>query len=600
MKARLVIVVLFLILCAAVLPAAPVIEADPACDSMPVGLIGHAQSILGDALGIDVQGDFAYVADWGGRLQVFDISDPCHPLRLGSAPTPGNEFGDLTIDGSYAYVANDGHGLSKYDISDPNAPAYVSSRLDGRYAHDVFYDGGQYAFVGQIYSAGRELAIYDIGSYPSAAPIFYSPSFSGHRDIYSVDVAGDRAYVCASSGNGDGHFQILDISSLPLNPVFISELFMPLSQYGGGCGVRVQGSHAFLTTHHHSSHDGGLIVVNITNENVPYIEGTVFVPDAGIVPWKPAGLDIYGDNVYVMAQNGLYDFDVSDPENPTQVNQFPYPADFGRISGGQVVIRDDLAFAAVYRYWPPSGEDHGGLAIYRIRALPNIEHISAPVDPVSIYGQPVNVGVEFSGPPYADVTWDWGDLESDTQSAAASPAAASHTYAEAGTYSVKLTVEYDGSSDSEIYEYIVIYDPDGGFVTGGGWINSPAGAFVSDPDLTGKANFGFVSKYKRGAAAPTGNTQFNFKAGGLVFHSTHYDWLVINQNGTNAQYKGSGTINGEGGFNFMLTAMDLGSDGDDTLRIKIWDDNEGEEIVYDNGPGQALGGGNIVMHVKKK
>ena len=45
--------------------------------------------------------------------------------------------------------------------------------------------------------------------------------------------------------------------------------------------------------------------------------------------------------------------------------------------------------------------------------------------------------------------------------------------------------------------FLVAYDPSGGFVTGGGWIDSPAGAYAPDPTLTGKANFGFVSKYSR-------------------------------------------------------------------------------------------------------
>ncbi len=59
-----------------------------------------------------------------------------------------------------------------------------------------------------------------------------------------------------------------------------------------------------------------------------------------------------------------------------------------------------------------------------------------------------------------------------------------------------------------MYNYAVVYDPIGGFVTGGGYIMSPAGAYVQDPAATGKANFGFVSKYKKGATVPSGSTEF--------------------------------------------------------------------------------------------
>jgi hypothetical protein len=114
----------------------------------------------------------------------------------------------------------------------------------------------------------------------------------------------------------------------------------------------------------------------------------------------------------------------------------------------------------------------------------------------------------------------------------------------------------------------------------------------------GKANFGFVSKYKKGASVPTGNTEFNFKAGDLNFHSDEYDFLVVNQGGTNAQYKGKGTINGAGAYKFMLWAKDLDPGGADTFRIRIWEEDEFgvETDIYGNGFDQAIGGGNIKVH----
>lgn len=74
---------------------------------------------------------------------------------------------------------------------------------------------------------------------------------------------------------------------------------------------------------------------------------------------------------------------------------------------------------------------------------------------------------------------------------------------------------------------IVIYDPSAGFVTGGGWINSPAGAYIPDQSLAGKASFGFVAKYQKGLTVPTGNTEFQFHTAGLNFKSTSYGWLVV-------------------------------------------------------------------------
>jgi hypothetical protein len=167
---------------------------------------------------------------------------------------------------------------------------------------------------------------------------------------------------------------------------------------------------------------------------------------------------------------------------------------------------------------------------------------------------------------------------------------------QAGITNAVLTVDNGFGGISTDTAMLIIYDPEGGFVTGGGWFDSPGGAYVPDPTLTGKAVFGFVSKYKKGASIPTGNTEFVFQAADLNFHGTAYDWLVVNQGGSNAQFKGSGKINGSGDYRFMLWAGDKETD---TFRIRIWEEIGGVETdIYDNDIDQDIGGGSIVIHVK--
>lgn len=249
---------------------------------------------------------------------------------------------------------------------------------------------------------------------------------------------------------------------------------------------------------------------------------------------------------------------------------------------------------------------------------PSITHLTAPTDPLEIT-RTVNVEVKFTDPGLDDiheVSWDWGDGSSSmvTLTDDARIATGIHTYSEAGIYSISVTVsDMDGGIDSKTSEnYIVIYDPDGGFVTGGGWIESPTGAYIEEPDLTGKATFGFVSKYKKGANVPTGQTEFQFRVADFNFHSTAYEWMVVA--GAKAKYKGTGTINGEGEYRFMISAIDADINQDDEFtidrfRIKIWneDEFEKENIVYDNGleadPDDdnaltEIGKGSIVVHKK--
>ncbi len=242
---------------------------------------------------------------------------------------------------------------------------------------------------------------------------------------------------------------------------------------------------------------------------------------------------------------------------------------------------------------------------------PTVGEITAPIDPVQ-----VNTGIiasaDFTDPGMLDThtaIWDWGDVTTldgtvDETNGSGS-ASGSHAYGAPDVYTIVLTItDKDGGSASSEFRYVVIYDPEGGFVTGGGWIDSPEGAYTADPTLTGKANFGFVSKYKKGATVPTGQTQFQFKVADLNFHSDSYEWLVIA--GAKAKYKGVGTINGEGEYKFMLTAIDAdvnknNSHDVDRFRIKIWGDSG---VIYDNQQGASddsndateLGGGNIVIH----
>jgi hypothetical protein len=180
-------------------------------------------------------------------------------------------------------------------------------------------------------------------------------------------------------------------------------------------------------------------------------------------------------------------------------------------------------------------------------------------------------------------------------------------------YEVTLTVEDDDTgTDQSVFQYIVIFDPTGGFVTGGGWFDSPARAYMPDPLLTGKASFGFVAKYKPGTNGPNGHTEFQFKVADLNFQSNDYDWLVVA--GAHAKFKGTGTINGENTldelpYKFQIWAGDgTGPDGVDTFRIKIWYEDEYgvETVVYDNRfegsgfeNGQPISGGSIIVHNKK-
>jgi hypothetical protein len=243
---------------------------------------------------------------------------------------------------------------------------------------------------------------------------------------------------------------------------------------------------------------------------------------------------------------------------------------------------------------------------------PAVGPIIAPVDPV-VVDTVISCSADFSDPGVFDTHtahWNWGDGSSSEGVVAETNGNGTvyggHIYDVSGVYTIILTVtDKDGDTGQSVFKYVVIYDANGGFVTGGGWITSPAGAYTPDPTLTGKANFGFVSKYKKGIDIPTGQTEFNFNIANMNFHSDSYEWLVVA--GARAQYKGAGTINGTGNYGFILTCIDSAltpSTNVDLFRIKIWDRDNDDSSVYDNqsgdadssDPATAIDGGSIVIH----
>ncbi|GAA4315764.1 hypothetical protein GCM10023115_26410 [Pontixanthobacter gangjinensis] len=184
-----------------------------------------------------------------------------------------------------------------------------------------------------------------------------------------------------------------------------------------------------------------------------------------------------------------------------------------------------------------------------------------------------------------------------------------------GVYSVKLLVTDHCEETAEfVHDYVVIYDPNGGFVTGGGWIESPENAYTADPTLTGRANFGFNAKYKSGknnVAEVDGKTNFQFKAGDLHFKSSSHEDMSLVISGSKATYRGIGSINGHNEtYKFLVTVIDgelTGSSDIDRYRIKIWNDGN---VIYDNNikngntaenadPATAIAGGSIVIHKPK-
>jgi hypothetical protein len=596
------------------------------------------------------RGDYLYVPTFAG-LQVIDATDPANPVRVGSFPGVFLKKA-LHLWGDVAYVlaapaesAISTH-LYTFDIADPANPIARGSLDLGAWHERVFSDG-RYAYV----SGDQTFKVVDVSdpTIPLLIGQLDDPALDlnvGVDEAGRLSVANGYAYVLTGERSAN-YLHILDVSD-PLNPAFVTTFTGPPTHI---TDLIVSGKYLYL-----GNYGPGLQVYDLSNPVDPQLV-EVLSSTPGVswpLAWSIGRLS--GEHIVMPSLSDLMLVDVPRDGQGligpisvhANINQPPSANAGGPYAGtegtpiplNEATASDADGDTLTYSWTSHSAsctfsnpgllrpeltcDDDGsyvvtltvdddvddpvssGASVTVNNVAPSIDAITAPVDPVNVNDQPVSVEVAFTDPGTADtqdVTWDWGDIGSDTQYGATSPASQDHSYTEAGVYTVQVTLtDDDGGSATEIHEFIVIYDPEGGFVTGGGWIASPAGACQLDSfadSTTGKANFGFVSKYKKGASVPTGNTEFQFNAADLKFHSTSYDWLVVTGSDY-ARFKGTGTINGAGEYRFMLWAGDgAGPSGEDTFRIKIWwEEGEAEHVVYDNGIDQAIGGGNVVVHHK--
>src|SRR5436309_1420921 len=82
----------------------------------------------GEAHGVALSGNYAFVADNDAGMQVIDISNPANPQHAGSYNAAGSALG-VAVSGNYAYVMSYFYGLHVIDVSNPANPRRV-----GRYA----------------------------------------------------------------------------------------------------------------------------------------------------------------------------------------------------------------------------------------------------------------------------------------------------------------------------------------------------------------------------------------------------------------------------------------------------------------------------------
>jgi len=268
-------------------------------------------AIQGEAYGIDVVGNYAYVTNIQALsvgIEILDISDPYYPVSVGFTPYPGRRS-DIEVSGNYAYVAT-GDGLEVIDVDDPTDPFVVGS-VSTPGAAGRLAVSGDYAYVTNSDSG---LVVVDV-SVDSLPMIVGGIKFTNY--VSDVAIQGDYAYLASFR-----EMRIVDITT-PSAPVLVGTL--PISP-GYATSVGVSGDYAYLGR---TSTDNGFYVVDVTDPSAPAFVG-----------------DVQGFNVYEFVLDGALAYlctsdlrivDISDPTNPEELVHI-------------VTKGDDVAVANGYAY----------------------------------------------------------------------------------------------------------------------------------------------------------------------------------------------------------------------------------------------------------
>lgn len=296
----------------------------------------------GEPVGVSVSGRLAAVAALGGGLRIIDVNDGSRPVEAGAVETPGSAD-YLTVADDLVVVSSSWFGEPRIlDISDPDHPVYIGTlpveTLPGRIVVE-----GSSAYVMAERTDDREagISIISIADPLNPTEVGFAPTY-----ISPAGVAVQWPYV----------FAVLD--HISFRGLWVFDVRIPWTPIRVGTwndlsgnhpsSIEVAGDFAYVGRSPcpwaHPMCHSSIQAVDISNISSPVEGGITRAPS----PRSPAVSDgfLYGMTVY-----GLEIVDCRNPSAPElaflEIIDGPSPYQGGR----SMALGNDTAFSTTYQTW---------------------------------------------------------------------------------------------------------------------------------------------------------------------------------------------------------------------------------------------------------
>ena len=235
---------------------------------------------------VSIKGNYAYLARGSDGVRILNISNPTAPIIVRDFAGGHNTVG-VTVDGNALYVANWAGSWDTYDIADPENPAFMIQQLnDANSVQRTVLDGDR----AYVVTTGR-FYIFDVSNRTNPVEIVsVNPKYEYPQGGFGVDVAlRNNIAFFAFAG---GRLPVFDVSN-PFAPVQLRTL-----TNGYAWGVTLVDNYLYQ-----SSSGVGIDIFDISNlTNAVYLRRvstggspyrSVVIGDRMFLPNGTAGIRIY-------------------------------------------------------------------------------------------------------------------------------------------------------------------------------------------------------------------------------------------------------------------------------------------------------------------